>query len=71
MGNWFTFYNTLAIVDNKTETYISNWYKSNKKNELEMKKEVDRLNIQEPWRYKLGSAFICWKWETTFDKNNY
>lgn len=68
---WFTFYNLLAIVDNTTEEYISNWYNQNKKNFSSMRKEVDRLNKENPWRYKLGTAWSWVKGNPKFDKNDY
>lgn len=64
-------YNLLAIADKKAETYISEWYKNTDKNKKAMEKEIERLNKNENGRYYLATAFKSYKWETTFDKNNY
>lgn len=71
MWKWFTLYNVYAISDEKTQTYISEAYKINKKNKLAMEKEIEKLNEKNPWRYKLSNAFVWYQWKITFNRLNY
>lgn len=71
MWRWFTLYNVYVISDEKTQTYISEAYKINKKNKLAIEKEVEKLNLKNPWRYKLSNAFVWYQWETTFNRLKY
>ena len=67
-----TLVRVIAILDSSTDIYLSEWYKSTKKNEEAMKKEIDRLNGGKEWKYVLHYTMMNKKWMMqTFDPKNY
>lgn len=54
---------TITILDTKKGIYITDGYRLTQKNKKLMDKEVEKLNINNPWQFRLSYPITIKKWQ--------